>query len=251
MKFPNQCCRFVMNLLMAFLVVVISWSCCASMISSSLKLLPCLSQSVSCNMELMNVNFPFLLMVFYLFTHSPFQNSLIDDYKTIQSQIGSIHRYINFFQFLVEVLIISPTTNKQTLRTDVAMNPPTTNEQMDTYLNQSKALLHMVECFIGNRNTIEKYTEILSSMTLCLFSIAPQQIISFYNFLLRHWPRGYSEKVGFFFFYHCVDNRNNPVRGKSTFVISSTISHSLFEGHCTTAFQENLPRVAGQSSGDQ
>ena len=75
------------------------------------------------------------------------------------------------------------------------MNPPTSQEIMEMYLDQASALIHIVECLICTRNAVEKYTEILSSLTLCLFSISPQEIESFYQFLLRHWPRGYSEKV--------------------------------------------------------
>ena len=75
------------------------------------------------------------------------------------------------------------------------MNPPSNPEEIQCYLQQSSLLLHVLRCFVCTRTTIEKYTEMLSSLTLCLFSISPQEIAVFYQFLLKHWPRGNSEKV--------------------------------------------------------
>ena len=76
------------------------------------------------------------------------------------------------------------------------MLPPTSAPLAQRYTTRAQRLLRRVECFVRSRDTIEKYTETVAACTVSLFSVAPALIAPFYAFVLKHWPRGHSEKVG-------------------------------------------------------
>ncbi|KAM7454312.1 hypothetical protein BLSTO_04932 [Blastocystis sp. subtype 1] len=107
-----------------------------------------------------------------------------DDFAAVQKQIGGVHRYVGLFHALVE-----------SLKTDVAMLPPTSAPLAQRYTARAQRLLRSVECFVRSRDTIEKYTETVAACTVSLFSVAPALIAPFYAFVLKHWPRGHSEKT--------------------------------------------------------
>lgn len=113
------------------------------------------------------------------------------------------------------------------------MNPPTTQDQMNVYLDQCSLLLRIMQSFVCARSVIEKYTELLSSLTLCLFSISPQEIAPFYQFILRHWPRGYSEKVSVFILIYLIGDWIDSVPGEFAVIISTSLPYPLFEGCCS------------------
>lgn len=77
----------------------------------------------------------------------------------------------------------------------MSLQPPLTPQLLQQYAARAKRLLRIVECCVRSRNAIEKYSEMLAASTLSLFSVAPSLIAPFYAFVLRHWPRGYSDKV--------------------------------------------------------
>ena len=60
---------------------------------------------------------------------------------------------------------------------------------------RATALLRCVEFIVCSRNGVEKYTEKISSITLALFSVHSALIPPFYTYILRHWPKGFSEKT--------------------------------------------------------
>ena len=78
---------------------------------------------------------------------------------------------------------------------DVAHHPPQSPEAVQECVVHTASLLKSVECLVQTRSGIAKYTEIMSSVTISLFSLSPSLISPFYSFLLRHWPRYSSEKV--------------------------------------------------------
>ena len=78
----------------------------------------------------------------------------------------------------------------------MSLQPPLTPQLLQQYTARTKRLLRSVECFVRSRDTIEKYTETVAACTVSLFSVAPALIAPFYAFVLKHWPRGHSEKVG-------------------------------------------------------
>ena len=140
----------------------------------------------------------------------------------------------------------------QSLRFEVATNPPSNPEEVQAYLQQSSLLLHVLRCFICTRTTIEKYTEMLSSLTLCLFSISPQEIAAFYQFLLRHWPRGNSEKVSIELISIIkLDNWFDSIHREFTIFLSSFISNTFLKRYCIEGVFEDLSRIVRKSSGDQ
>ena len=78
----------------------------------------------------------------------------------------------------------------------MSLLPPTSPPLAQRYATRVRRLLRAVESFVRSRDTIEKYTETVAACTVSLFSVAPALIAPFYAFVLKHWPRGHSDKVG-------------------------------------------------------
>ena len=76
------------------------------------------------------------------------------------------------------------------------MLPPTSALLAQRYTTRAPWRLRRVARSVRWRATIEQYTETVAACTVSLFSVAPALIAPFYAFVLKHWPRGHSEKVG-------------------------------------------------------